>query len=115
MTGQTGKTIAEEALQETPSISCDEYKTLLADDTEHVLLDVREEDEWNAGHIENAMHIPRGFLEFKVEEAVPDKGTRIIVYCARGGRAALAGQTLLELGYTHVQYLDGGYMGYCQS
>lgn len=108
------KSLAQEAMENTPKISCDEYKKMQSEGVAHVLLDVREDDEWDAGHIEGAVHIPRGFLEFKVEEAIPEKSSVIVICCARGGRAALAGQTLKEMGYTDVRYLEGGYSGYCE-
>ena len=56
-----------------------------------VVLDVRESDEWRQGHLEGAIPLPRGFLEIKVESAVPDKNTPIIAYCAGGVRSLLAG------------------------
>lgn len=79
----------------------------------HILIDVREQDEWDAGHIANAVHIPRGVLEFKIHEVAPDKHTPIVVQCATGGRGALCGASLVKMGYTKVMNLDGGYKGYC--
>src|SRR5881396_222857 len=65
-----------------------------------VLLDVRETDEWDAGHIPGAKHVPRGYLESRVEGAVPDRAARVVLYCASGNRSALAAKTLRdELGY----------------
>jgi adenylyltransferase/sulfurtransferase len=74
-----------------------------------LLLDVREADEFAQGHIPGAVFIPRGFLEQRVEERLPDKQAEVIVYCARGTRSALAAKTLAELGYTHVLSLAGGF------
>jgi sulfur-carrier protein adenylyltransferase/sulfurtransferase len=73
------------------------------------LLDVREADEWVQGHLPGALHIPRGFLELKVEEALPDKSRPVVVYCAGGTRSALAARTLADLGYGQVVSLAGGY------
>ena len=73
-----------------------------------VLLDVRERDEWNAGHIPDAIHIPRGELEKKIEHQVPDKTTEIICQCRSGKRSLLAAQTLKQLGYTNVVSMNGG-------
>ncbi len=114
MTDHTGKELADKASTEEPSITCDAYKQLRADAKPHILLDVREEDEFNAGHVEGALHIPRGFLEFKAEEAMPDKHALIIVCCAHGSRAALATETLEQMGYDNVKFLQGGYTEYCQ-
>ena len=73
------------------------------------LLDVRERDEWDEGHIPRAIHIPRGSLESRVEQALPDRGREVIVYCAAGNRSAFAAKTLQELGYEHVSSLVGGF------
>ncbi|MCA1839035.1 MAG: ThiF family adenylyltransferase [Actinobacteria bacterium] len=73
-----------------------------------MLVDVREGDEWRAGHVPGAIHIPRGYLELRVDEALPDKNAPILVYCAGGLRSALASVTLEELGYTNVRHMAGG-------
>jgi molybdopterin/thiamine biosynthesis adenylyltransferase/rhodanese-related sulfurtransferase len=74
-----------------------------------VLLDVREQDEWDEGHLPRAIHIPRGNLESRVEAAIPDRNARVVVYCAAGNRSAFAAKTLEELGYTDVVSLAGGF------
>jgi len=74
-----------------------------------VFLDVRERDEWDEGHIPGALFIPRGNLESRVEQAVPEKTGRVVVYCAVGARSAFAAKTLEELGYEDVASLAGGY------
>jgi molybdopterin/thiamine biosynthesis adenylyltransferase/rhodanese-related sulfurtransferase len=74
-----------------------------------VWIDVREADEWQEGHIPGARHVPRGFLESRVETAVPDKNAEVILYCAAGNRSAFAAKSLEELGYTHVHSLIGGF------
>jgi sulfur-carrier protein adenylyltransferase/sulfurtransferase len=79
-------------------------------DDRAVFLDVRERDEWDEGHIPGAIHVPRGNLESRIENAVPDRGSRIVVYCASGARSAFATKTLEELGYVDVVNLSGGYV-----
>lgn len=74
-----------------------------------VLIDVREGDEHQEGFIPGALWIPRGKLELRIEDAVPDRGADIVLYCAGGNRSALAARTLGELGYTRVRSLAGGY------
>jgi adenylyltransferase/sulfurtransferase len=74
-----------------------------------VLVDVREKEEFDEGAIENAVFIPRGFLELRIENAVPDKDTPIVVYCAGGVRSALATKTLKDMGYKNVQSMVGGF------
>ena len=71
------------------------------------LIDVRESDEYNDGFIPGALWIPRGLLELRIEDAVPDADADVVLYCAGGTRSALAAKTLAELGYTNVE-LDGG-------
>ncbi|MDD2990737.1 MAG: rhodanese-like domain-containing protein [Zoogloea sp.] len=87
------------------------------DDAEHaireadVLLDVREADEFAAGHLPGALHISRGMLEFKLA-GTPELSSRdlkVVLYCKTGGRAALAAKALLDMGYIHVQSLAGGF------
>ena len=74
-----------------------------------VFLDVREPDEFNQGFIPNAVYIPRGRLEMNIEDEVADKDKHIIVYCAGGVRSALAARSLIELGYTNVESMSGGF------
>jgi molybdopterin/thiamine biosynthesis adenylyltransferase/rhodanese-related sulfurtransferase len=73
------------------------------------VVDVREQNEWDEGHIRGAVHVPRGSLESKIEGAVPDRTRPVIVYCAGGTRSAFAAKTLEELGYEDVVSLAGGF------
>ena len=73
------------------------------------LIDVRESEEWDAGHIPGAKHVPRGYLESRIEGAAPDRDARVVVYCASGTRSALAAHTLQDLlGYENVASMTGG-------
>jgi molybdopterin/thiamine biosynthesis adenylyltransferase/rhodanese-related sulfurtransferase len=75
-----------------------------------VIVDVRESDEWDAGHIPGAKFVTRGHLESRIEGAAPNRDDRVILYCASGNRSALAAKTLREqLGYEHVESMTGGY------
>jgi molybdopterin/thiamine biosynthesis adenylyltransferase/rhodanese-related sulfurtransferase len=75
-----------------------------------VVVDVRETDEWDTGHLPGARHVPRGHLESRIEGAAPDRTQRVVLYCASGNRSALAARTLREdLGYEHVESMIGGY------
>jgi molybdopterin/thiamine biosynthesis adenylyltransferase/rhodanese-related sulfurtransferase len=75
-----------------------------------VIIDVREGDEVVAGKLPGATHIPRGFLESRIEGVAPDRSQRVILYCASGNRSALAANTLArDLGYEHVESMTGGY------
>ncbi len=74
-----------------------------------VLLDIREQDEVDQGMVSGAIHIPRGFLELRVEQVVPDRDTPVVVYCASGVRSLLAARALQDLGYSNVASLQGGF------
>lgn len=72
------------------------------------VIDVRESDELTQGHLPGAKHVARGFLESRIEGAVPDRSQRVVLYCASGNRSALAAKTLQELGYEDVVSMTGG-------
>jgi sulfur-carrier protein adenylyltransferase/sulfurtransferase len=74
-----------------------------------LLLDVRELDEWQEGHLPGAYHIPRGNLESRIEALVPDKDLEIVIYCASGARSAFAAKSLAELGYSSTSSMSGGF------
>ena len=74
-----------------------------------LLLDVREQEEWQEGHLPGAVHVSRGNLESRVEAVIPDKSREIIVYCAVGARSAFAAKSLIELGYDNVASMAGGF------
>lgn len=73
-----------------------------------IVVDVREPAEWEEGHIPGAKLIPRGLLEYKAADELPEKDERIVVHCAVGGRGALAAKSLKDMGYTNVANMDGG-------
>jgi molybdopterin/thiamine biosynthesis adenylyltransferase/rhodanese-related sulfurtransferase len=75
-----------------------------------VVVDVREPEEWAAGHIPGAKHVPKSYLETRIEGAVPDRSQHVILYCASGSRSAWAARTLIEdLGYQNVESMTGGF------
>jgi molybdopterin/thiamine biosynthesis adenylyltransferase/rhodanese-related sulfurtransferase len=73
------------------------------------LVDVREAEEFRAGHIPGAVSAPRAFLEARIEEIAPDRDAPLVLYCAGGARAALAARTLVEMGYARVERADPGF------
>src|SRR5437016_231686 len=74
-----------------------------------VLVDVREKEEWDEGHIPDAIHLSRGTIELDIEEKVPDAETMIICHCGGGGRSALATESLQKMGYKNVRSMAGGF------
>ena len=103
----TFKSLIQKVKSEIREVSVQEAHALaLAGAT---LVDVREADEWSQGHAPCSIFIPRGFLELRIEEKVPDKSAEVLLYCAGGTRSALAAQSLGELGYTKVASVAGGF------
>ena len=100
--------LVAEAKREVPEISAEEVcqKVLRGDD--FVLLDVRDPEEFRAGHIRGALAISRGMLEFRIRESLPSSEKPIVVYCASGARSLLAGQVLRVMGYLDVRSMAGG-------
>ena len=85
------------------------YVNITAEDTEegYVILDVREQDEYDAGHISGAILIPYTQIEAKANEMLPDKDQLILVYCRSGRRSKIAAEALAELGYTNIKEFGG--------
>ena len=73
------------------------------------VIDVREDSEWEQGHLPGALHISKSYVEQQVEGAVPDKASPVVLYCAGGVRSLFAAQALEELGYTNVASMSGGF------
>lgn len=73
-----------------------------------VLVDVRESEEFAQGHAKGAIHLSKGLVELRIEEAVPDTSTPIVCYCGGGSRSALVADNLQKMGYTNVASMAGG-------
>jgi rhodanese-related sulfurtransferase len=74
-----------------------------------VLVDVREDNEWAAGHVRGAIHLGKGIIERDIVQQVPDPSAKVILYCGGGFRSALAADNLQKMGYTNVESMDGGW------
>jgi molybdopterin/thiamine biosynthesis adenylyltransferase/rhodanese-related sulfurtransferase len=94
---------------EITEISAQEAAARVAEQPGPVLIDVRERDEYEQGYIPGAVHIPRGNLESRIDNAVGDRSRPVIIYCAQGNRSAYAAKTLAELGFEDVVSLRGGF------
>jgi rhodanese-related sulfurtransferase len=79
------------------------------------LIDVREDNEWEAGHAAGAAHLGKGIIERDIEETIPDKSTELILYCGGGYRSALAADVLQQMGYTNVYSMAGGWKAWKES
>jgi sulfur-carrier protein adenylyltransferase/sulfurtransferase len=100
--------LLQQVKSEIDEVDSSRARQLIEDDSPSIV-DVRERDEWDEGHLPGAVHIPRGYLESRIEGAVPDKSKLVLVYCAGGNRSAFAAKTLEELGYDKVVSLAGGF------
>jgi sulfur-carrier protein adenylyltransferase/sulfurtransferase len=100
--------LLQQVKAEIDEVDASRARELLAE-ADAAAVDVRERDEWEEGHIPGAVHIPRGSLEGRIENAVPDRSQAIVVYCSGGSRSAFAARTLEELGYENVASLAGGF------
>jgi rhodanese-related sulfurtransferase len=85
------------------------YRALAASGEPHLLIDVREDNEWTAGHAAGAQHLGKGIIERDIEATVPDRDATIVLYCGGGYRSALAADALRQIGYTKAISLDGGW------
>ncbi len=101
--------IVEAARPAVHEVTLEEARARLEKNPRAVLLDVREDAEWAAGHAKEAAHLGRGVLERDIEKAYPDAGLEIIMYCGGGYRSALACEVAQRMGYSNVHSLAGGY------
>ena len=105
--------LCEDAKARVRETTVDEVKRRMdRGDKGFVLVDVREESEWNAGHIPGATHLGKGVIERDIEQKIPDTGREIVLYCGGGFRSALAAEALEKMGYTNVISMDGGWRGW---
>ena len=103
---------AKEASEQIREISTSQLKDWMSTGQTYTLIDVREDNEWQAGHAATAMHISRGTLPGNIGTVVPDKTARIVLYCLGGVRSAASAATLQRMGYTNVFSLAGGFKNY---
>jgi len=95
----------EKAMYE--QITPEDAKKIMDSGAEHIILDTREQDEFDEGHIPGAILIPYTEIENKAEEMLPDKDAQILVYCCSGRRSKIAAETLAKLGYTNIKEFGG--------
>ena len=103
--------IVDEARARVREVSIDRLRERMRANPALVLLDVREESEWAAGHAAEAIHLGKGVLERDIEARLPDPSAEIVMYCGGGYRSALACDAAQRMGYRNVSSLVGGYKG----
>lgn len=104
--------LVDQAKSRVQQIDIARYQKMKASGENHLLIDVREDGEWAAGHAAGAMHLGKGIIERDIETKVPDRGSKLVLYCGGGFRSALAADALQQMGYTDVISLDGGWKAY---
>jgi rhodanese-related sulfurtransferase len=107
--------LVNDAKSRVKEVSVAEAQARLAENQNALLIDVREDNEWQAAHAEGAEHLGKGIIERDIETAVPDKSTELILYCGGGYRSALAADALQKMGYTNVWSMAGGWKAWKES
>jgi rhodanese-related sulfurtransferase len=113
MTHKTGQNLIDEAKEQIEEVSPEQVRDMRARNESVVYLDVREPNEWNLGRLPHAVHLPRGNLETKVEGII-DRNQKVVIYCARGNRSALAALTMRQMGYENVASMARGFQGWAE-
>jgi rhodanese-related sulfurtransferase len=101
--------LVNDAKSRVPEIDIAGYQKIAASGEPHILVDTREESEWAAGHVKGALHLSKGVIERDIETKVPDKNTKLVLYCGGGFRSALVADNLQKMGYRNAISLDGGW------
>jgi rhodanese-related sulfurtransferase len=104
---KSGHQLIEDAKKRIAEVGARDLIQMRERGEDFALVDVREDREWNLGHVPGAVHVARGTLEGRIEGAVP-RERKVVLYCARGNRSALAADTMREMGYRDVASLAGG-------
>ncbi|NGP89997.1 rhodanese-like domain-containing protein [Fodinibius halophilus] len=108
-------TLVDDAKTRIDEIAPDEVKQKKDSGEDFVLLDVREQDEWEAAHIAGAEYLGRGIIERDIEEEYPDTEEELVLYCGGGYRSALAADNLQKMGYHNVKSLAGGFRSWVEA
>ena len=107
--------VVNDAKSRIREVTVDETKQRLKANRDAKLIDVREDNEWQAGHAAAAEHVGKGIIERDIEASVPDKVSELILYCGGGYRSALAADVLQTMGYTNVWSMAGGWKAWKDS
>lgn len=107
--------VVNDAKSRIREVTVEETRERLAQNSDALLIDVREDNEWEAGHAAGAEHLGKGIIERDIETRVPDKETELILYCGGGYRSALATDMLQRMGYSKVYSMTGGWKAWKES
>ncbi len=112
MRGKTLEQLVNEAQANVGHITADALHTAVEKSEPIIILDIRDKELYDAGHLPGAVSLPRAAIELDIDEIVPDQDTRIVTYCGGNTRGSLSAQTLKIMGYENVSMLDGGFRGW---
>jgi rhodanese-related sulfurtransferase len=107
--------IVNDAKTRIKEVTVAETRERLSANSNAKLIDVREDNEWNAAHAAGAIHLGKGIIERDIEVTAPDKSAELILYCGGGYRSALAADVLQQMGYTNVWSMAGGWKAWKES
>jgi rhodanese-related sulfurtransferase len=106
--------LVEEVMPRIREVATDEVLAMLDNNESFVLIDVREDREWQAARIKGAVHMARGIIERDIENDIPDKAAKLVLYCGGGYRSALSADSLQKMGYSNVFSMAGGWREWCE-
>jgi rhodanese-related sulfurtransferase len=112
MEGKTCAILDEDVKKRIKTLSAEEVVSLQKNKEAFVLIDVRDKADWEKGHIKRAQNLPKPMIEQGIQETVPDKNTKVVLYCGGGTRSGLSADILQNLGYKQVYSLAGGWRGW---
>lgn len=101
--------LVDDAKARIRQMDIEDYKKMKKAGEPHILVDTREDNEWEANHVKGAVHMSRGIIERDIVAKVPDKNTTLVLYCGGGFRSALVADNLQKMGYKNPISLDGGW------
>ena len=107
--------VVNDAKTRIKEVTVAETRARLSANSNAKLIDVREDNEWNAAHAADAIHLGKGIIERDIEVTAPDKSAELILYCGGGYRSALAADVLQQMGYTNVWSMAGGWKAWKES
>ena len=107
--------LVNEAKKQVKETNVADVKRRMDSGEEFLLVDVREDNEWEKGHVPGAVHMGRGVIERDIETQVPETSMKMILYCGGGFRSALVADNLQKMGYTNVESMDGGWKGWVEA
>lgn len=107
--------VVNEARSKIKEVTIEQARIRLTHNPQAVLLDVREDSEWEKGHAAEAVHLGKGVLERDIEKQIPDPNTEVIMYCGGGYRSALTAEVAQRMGYRNAASLLGGYKALVQA